>query len=63
MTHKLPELFEHIIEFDKTQPYRYDTVVPITALDEINAWRARRAELSAAAAAFVKRQRGSGGAV
>lgn len=60
MKHKLPELFEHIIKFDKTRPYRYETVVPFSAHEEIKAWRARRAELSAAAAGFVKKQRGSG---
>lgn len=60
MTHKLPEMFEHIIEFDNARPYRYETVVPFLAHEEIKAWRTRRAELSAAAAQFVKRQRGSG---
>lgn len=61
MTHQLPELFEHIIEFDNERPYRYETVVPITAHEEIKAWRKRRNELTAAAAQYVKKQRGSGG--
>lgn len=61
MKQKLPELFELIIEFDNARPYRYETVVPISAHEELKAWRTRRAELSAAAANFVKKQRGSGG--
>lgn len=54
----IPELFKHIVEFDNAKPDVHEKVVSIT---EIKAWRERRAELSAAAAAFVKRQRGSGG--
>lgn len=61
MKQKLPELFEHIIEFDNARPYRYETVVPISAHEELKTWRTRRAELSAAAANFVKKQRGTGG--
>lgn len=58
MKHNLPELFRHIIEFDNAKP---DVYAKVASMSDVKEWRDRRAELSAAAAQFVKRQRGSGG--
>lgn len=61
MTHKLPELFQVIINHDKQRPGAYETVVPIGIIHQLREWRVRRNDLTAAAQRFIKKQRGSGG--
>jgi hypothetical protein len=58
VSHKLPVLFQAIIEHDKLNPLTSPTPDAIA----YSKWRERRRELSRAAANFVARQRGSGNA-
>jgi hypothetical protein len=52
--HKLPELFQSIIDHDNACP----AVNSVLTIREYLAWRWRRRELSTAAAGYVKAQRG-----
>lgn len=55
--HKIPALFQEIINHDSARPGKNVKVV-----EDIHEWRDRRKVLTDAAKRFVAKQRGSGGA-